>query len=85
MPTYEENKNDDDDYFKVQYDRDSSPYHAGCKMKTIKEEEEGKFSGSDTGYFSNEEEEFNNRDDEEDYDSDEEYRRRKEQLYGGDH
>ena len=62
MPTYEENKdNEDDGYFKVQYDRDNSPY-AGNKMKTIKEEEDGKFSGSDTGYFSNEDEEFNNRD-----------------------
>jgi hypothetical protein len=36
-------------------------------MLTIKEEDEGKFSGSDTGYFSNEEE-FNNRADH--YDSD---------------
>jgi hypothetical protein len=50
-------------------------------MKTIKEEDEGKFSGRDTGYFSNEED-FNNRDDH-DADEEEEYNKRKQMLFAG--
>jgi hypothetical protein len=46
-------------------------------MKTIKEEDEGKFSGSDTGYFSNEEEDINNRDSRYYSDEEEEFKRRK--------
>lgn len=74
VPTYEDNKDEDDSFFKVQYDRDNSPFNAN-KMRTIKEEDEGKFSGSDTGYFSNEED-FNNRDHDEDA-AEEEYNKRR--------
>jgi hypothetical protein len=48
-------------------------------MKTIKEEDEGQFSGSDTGYFSNEKD-FNNRDDH-DADEEEEYNKCKQMLF----
>ena len=46
-------------------------------MRTIKEEDEVKFSGSDTGYFSNGEE-FNNRSDnyDSDYAEEEEFKKR---------
>ena len=63
------------------HERDNSPFNK--KMRTIKEEDEGKFSGSDTGYFSNEDD-FNNRDEHYDSDEEEEYRKRKQQLLDGD-
>jgi hypothetical protein len=44
-------------------------------MKTIKEEDEGRFSGSDTGYFSHDDE-FNNRDDNYDSEEEEEFKKR---------
>jgi hypothetical protein len=79
VPTYEENKDDDDenDYFKVQYDRDSSPYNN--KMRTIKEEDEDRRSnGSDTAYFSpDNEDDFNNRDDQYDSEEEKQYEKRR--------
>ena len=75
VPTYEETKIQnakEDEFFYVHHDRESSPFNN--KMRTIKEEEEGHYSGgSDTGYFSNEEG-FNDRsqfnsDEEEEFES----------------
>lgn len=75
VPTYEEQKEEDDGFFKVYHDKDHG------KMMTIKEEDEDKRSnGSDTAYFSPEHEhDFNDRDDD---DNESMYQKRIQMLVG---